>query len=468
MNLRIIVGAFLLCGVLVMPAMAQTSLPDFFSDGMVLQQQTDAPIWGMDKPFAKVKVKASWGKKASTTADARGRWKLSLPTPAPGGPYTVTIVAGNTIELKDVLIGEVWLCSGQSNMQMPVKGNANQPVIGSNEAILNSSNPKIRFYNTARAYSLQPQYNAKGEWKAANPDNTPRFSATAYFFARKINSVLNVPVGIIHSSWGASTIESWMDSVTLSAFPQVTIPAQLPEKNPNQTPMLLYNGMIHPYVGYGMKGVLWYQGESNRENAKDYTALFTAMIGAWRQQWQQGDFPFYFVQIAPFEPGTVNAAYLRQAQLRTMQQVKNTGMVVTLDIGEKNMIHPAEKETVGVRLAYWALAKNYGINNIAFSGPVFKEIVNKANGKLLLQFDYAENGLASFGKPLQGFEVAGDDGQFYPAKAQIVADKPGQLTVWSEQVPNPVQVRYAFTNWAEASLFNTAGLPASSFTTSDR
>lgn len=468
MKLTIIIGAFLFCQVLVIPAIGQIVLPDFFSNGMVLQQQTAAPIWGTDKPFTKVKVKASWGQQISTSADEKGHWKVALPTPAAGGPFTLAIAGSNKIELQDVLIGEVWLCSGQSNMQMPVKGNVNQPVIGSNEAILNSTNARIREFNTGRAFSLQPQYNAKGSWKAARPANTPNFSATAYFFAKKINAVLNVPVGIIHTSWGASTIESWMDSVTLSAFPQVTIPKQLPEKNPNQTPMLLYNGMIHPFVGYGMKGVLWYQGESNRENAKDYTALFTAMIGAWRQQWQQGDFPFYFVQIAPFEPGVVNAAHLRQAQLQTMLQVKNTGMAVTLDIGEKNMIHPAEKETVGVRLAYWALAKNYGFSNIAYSGPIFKQILTKANGKLLLQFDYAENGLASFGKPLQGFEVAGDDGQFYLAKAQIVTDKAGQLSVWSEQVPNPTQVRYAYSNWVEASLFNTAGLPASSFTSADK
>ena len=465
MNLKCLAILVSMAWMLQLSGAAQTRMPDFFSNGMVLQQQTAAPIWGTDKPNVKVTIKASWGKQATTTADANGSWKLTLPTPAAGGPYNINISASNNIELNDVWIGEVWLCSGQSNMEMPVKGYTNQPVLGSNEAILQSTNPQIRFYHTARAYSLQPQYNAVGSWKAASPEHTPNFSATAYFFAKKINAVLNVPVGIIQSAWGASTIESWMDSVTLTAFPQVAIPATLPAQNPNRTPMLLYNGMIHPYVGYGIKGVLWYQGEANRENAHDYTALFSAMIGAWRQQWQQGDFPFYFVQIAPFEPGKVNAADLRQAQLQTMLQVKHTGMVVTLDIGEKNVIHPAQKETVGNRLAYWALAKNYGISNLAFSGPVFKQIVSMVNGRLVLLFDYASNGLSSFGKPLQGFEVAAADKQFYPANAAIVADKPGQLTVWSEQVPNPVYVRYAYSSWAEASLFNTAGLPASSFTT---
>ncbi|WP_197428916.1 carboxypeptidase-like regulatory domain-containing protein [Phnomibacter ginsenosidimutans] len=240
MNLKCFAIVVSMAWMLQLSGAAQTRMPDFFSNGMVLQQQTAAPIWGTDKPNVKVTIKASWGKQATTTTDASGRWKLTLPTPAAGGPYNINISASNNIELNDVWIGEVWLCSGQSNMEMPVKGYTNQPVLGSNEAILQSTNPQIRFYHTARANSLQPQYNAVGSWKAASPEHTPNFSATAYFFAKKINAVLNVPVGIIQSAWGASTIESWMDSVTLTAFPQVTIPATLPAQNHNRTPMLLY------------------------------------------------------------------------------------------------------------------------------------------------------------------------------------------------------------------------------------
>ncbi len=444
---------------------AQTILPSFFSSGMVLQQQTKAAVWGWDKPNIKITVKGSWGKTNSIQSDARGKWKLFIETPVAGGPFELKVVGTSTVILSNVLIGEVWLCAGQSNMEMPVRGYNNQPVAGSNEAILQSSNSRIRFFNTTRATSIKPVQQVQGSWKEASPATTPFFSATAYFFAKKIHESIGVPVGIIQSAWGASTIESWMDSTTISAFPGVAIPDSLPATNPNRTPTIMYNAMLHPYIGYAIKGVLWYQGEANRENAQQYHLLFTALIQSWREQWQLGDFPFYFAQIAPFEPGKVNAAYLREAQLQTMLSVKNTGMAVTMDVGEKNVIHPADKATVGHRLAYWALAKDYGIQGIAFSGPVYKQMRVNANGRAILSFAFAEMGLSNNGKPLQHFEIAGEDKQFYPAQAVIVADKTGEISVWSDSVPKPVSVRYAFKNWAEASLFNTYGLPASSFRT---
>jgi sialate O-acetylesterase len=299
----------------------------------------------------------------------------------------------------------------------------------------------------------------------AGPSTTGNFSATAYFFARKLQSVLGIPVGIIQSAWGASTIESWMDKESLLAFPDKKIPSVLPEKEPNRTPTLMYNSMLHPYIGFTVKGVLWYQGEANRENANEYQSLFTTMISSWRKQWQQGDFPFYFVQIAPFEPGKWNAAYLREAQLLTMKSVKNTGMAVTMDIGEQTVIHPSQKEMVGTRLAYWALSKDYHQEGLAFSGPVYREMQVTENGRINLRFDYAEQGLTSFGKPLDNFEIAGADSVFYPAKALIHQSIPQCVTVWNENVKNPVAVRYAFKSWSEGRLFNTAGLPASSFRT---
>ncbi|QNA46710.1 sialate O-acetylesterase [Lacibacter sediminis] len=450
---------------LAIQSFSQTRLPGMFSDNMVLQQQELASVWGIDKPGAKISVRGSWGNNATATTDANGHWKLKLQTPAAGGPYTLVIKGSKEISLKNVLIGEVWFCSGQSNMEMPVKGYNNQPVIGSNETILNSANDNIRFLNTPRSSSITPLYDVKGEWKVAGPATTGNFSATAYYFAKKIQSVLGVPVGIIQSAWGASTIESWMDKESLSAFKNKMIPATLPDSFPNRTPTILYNSMLHPYVGYTLKGVLWYQGEANRENANEYHALFTSMINSWRTQWQQGDFPFYFVQIAPFEPGKINAAFLREAQLQTMLSVKNTAMAVTMDIGERTVIHPAQKEQVGNRLAYWALAKDYNIKGIAFSGPVYKQLEKTTNGRLMLTFDYCEQGLSSFGKPLTDFEIAGEDKIFYPAQAMIRNDKSGVLVVWNDAVKNPVSVRYAFKNWAEGSLFNTQGLPASSFRT---
>lgn len=444
---------------------AQTRLPALFNDNMVLQQNEMVAVWGMDHPRTNITVSGSWGQTAKTTSDDSGHWKLKLQTPVAGGPYTLSVKGTKKIILANVLIGEVWFCSGQSNMEMPVKGYSGQPVMGSNEAILNSSNDRIRFLNTPRSASILPLYDVKGEWKAATPATTGNFSATAYFFARKIQAVLGVPVGIIQSAWGASTIESWMDKQTLAAFPNKTIPEKTPDSFPNRTPTILYNSMLHPYIGFAIKGVLWYQGEANRENAHEYQSLFTSLINSWRTQWQLGDFPFYFVQIAPFEPGKVNAAFLREAQLKTMQSVKNTGMAVTMDIGEQTVIHPSQKEAVGNRLAYWALVKDYHLQGIAYSGPVYRSMQNTANGRIIVTFDHTEQGLTSFGKPLTGFEIAGEDKVFYPAEVVFTKDKSNSITVWNEKVKNPVSVRYAFTNWAQGSLFNTQGLPASSFRT---
>jgi len=447
--------------------LAQTTLPNFFSDNMVLQQQQLVTIWGTDEPNKKITVKGSWGKDAKVTSDVNGKWKLKLETPIAGGPYTLTVKGSKEIIFNNILIGEVWLCSGQSNMEMPVKGYNNQPIIGSNETILNSNNNNIRFFNTPRSASITPLENSKGEWKFANPSTTGNFSATAYFFAKKIQSVMNVPIGIIQTAWGASTIESWMDKETLASFPNKIIPAILPDSMPNRTPTIMYNSMLHPYIGYTIKGMLWYQGEGNRENAHEYTALSKAMILALRKQWQLGDFPFYFVQIAPFEPGKINSAFLREAQLKTMQIVPNTGMAVTMDLGERTVIHPAQKEQVGNRLAYWALAKDYQIKGFAFSGPIYKEMQKTNNGKIIVKFDYCDLGLSSFDKPLSDFEIAGEDKVFYPAEATIQKDKNGQVIVWNDSVKNPVHVRYAFKSWAVGSLFNVQGLPASSFRTDD-
>jgi len=463
MNKKVILSSLILLWLHTVTA--QTILPAFFSDNMVLQQQALVSVWGMDKPGAKIYITGSWGIKATATTDEKGNWKLKLQTPVAGGPYALNIKGSKSFDFKNILIGEVWFCSGQSNMEMPVKGFNNQPIIGSNEFILNSANDKIRFFNTPRSVSITPLYDSKGEWKSAAPENTANVSATAYFFAKKIQSILHVPVGIIQSSWGGSSIESWMDAQSLSVFKNKIIPDTIPAINPNKTPTVMYNSMLHPYIGYTIKGVLWYQGESNIENADEYKDLFTTMIAQWRKQWQQGDFPFYFVQIAPYEPVKVNSAFLREAQLQTMLTVKNTGMVVTMDAGEQKLIHPSNKEVVGNRLAYWALSKDYQIKGIGYSGPVYKQLEKTTDHKIIVSFDYSDLGLSSFGKTFSDFEIAGEDKVFYPAQAQIYNDRKGALIVWSDSVKNPVSVRYAFKNWAVASLFNTHGLPASSFRT---
>jgi sialate O-acetylesterase len=320
-------------------------------------------------------------------------------------------------------------------------------------------------FTVKRAASLDPLDHVEGQWAEATPLTVKDFSATAYFFGKKLNGLLNVPIGLIHSSWGGSSVEAWMDKESLSPYSTIEMPKQLPEERQNQTPTLLYNAMITPLVGYGIKGAIWYQGESNRNRAKEYAQLFPTMIKTWRKKWQQGAFPFYFVQIAPYGYGDGNAGFVREAQLHSMKTVDNTGMAVTMDIGDCDYIHPREKKLVGDRLALWALAKDYGMEGIAYSGPVFKEIKEIKEGKVKLLFDYYENGLSSFGGPLSGFEIAGADKVFHPAEAKINGDK--SLSVWSENVATPVAVRYAFKNCEAGSLFNTGGLPASSFRTDD-
>lgn len=444
---------------------SQTQLASFFSDHMVLQQQDQVSVWGKDTPKTVVKVTGSWGEEASVETDKNGQWKLKLQTPIAGGPFMISIIGSSSVTLKDVMIGEVWLCSGQSNMEMPVKGNNNQPINGSNEAILNSENNHIRLFETKKKPSLTPLDDVEGNWKVASPESVGDFSATAYFFAKKMESVLHVPIGLIVSSWGASSAEAWTDKETLSSFKSVSFPIQFDNEHVQKTPTALYNGMLHPIIGYTIKGAIWYQGEGNKERAEDYTRLVNDMVSSWRNKWQQGDFPFYFVQIAPFNYGKkVNSAFLREAQLKTMQTLNNSGMASTLDIGDCNYIHPREKITVGNRLAYWALAKDYGIKGIEYSGPVYQSMKVLGEGEVELAFGKTPNGISSFGKPLDGFEMAGSDKVFYPAVAKIKKEA-GVLSLKSSEVKSPIAVRYAFDNCVEASLFSTGGIPASSFRT---
>lgn len=446
---------------------AGIKLPSIFGDSMVLQQKTDAAIWGMATPGKQVKLITSWDKRTYTVgADSDGNWKVKVKTPSAGGPYNISVSDGTPLTLKGVLIGEVWVCSGQSNMQMPVKGYMNEPVYGSNEAVVMSQNKNIRLFTVDRAKSLNPLNDFTGKWLECNPGNVSNFSATAYFFGRMIEKSLGVPVGLICTSWGGTRIEPWMSEAGIKNFDWV----KQPDKNSKddfsqQTPTVLYNAMIAPMKGLAIRGALWYQGESNRNEPTQYEKLMAGLITNWRNEWQIGDFPFYYVQIAPYDYGVngLSSAYLREAQLKASTAVPNAGMASLMDVGSQKSIHPGNKKEAGERLAFLALAKTYKMNGFAFSGPVLKEM--KIEGPIVtLTFDHAANGLTTFGKKLENFTIAGENKVFVPAEAFITRTG---ITLFNPGVAKPVAVRYAFKDFTVGELFNTEGLPASSFRTDD-
>ena len=446
---------------------AEIKLPSIFCDNMVMQQQTDAAIWGKAVKNATVKVTTSWNHKTySTTASADGTWKLKVATPKAGGPYEIILSDGKSLKLKNVLIGEVWVCSGQSNMEMPVKGYRNQPVLGSADAIAFSSNPEIRLFTVKKATSLDALDDFSGSWSLCEPENAAEFSATAYFFGLMLNRALRVPVGLINSSWGGTRIEPWISESGCKNFDWVKLPEKKPvEKMSPQTPTVLFNAMINPMVGYGIRGAIWYQGESNKDQPQEYQKLMPGLIQNWRALWGIGDFPFYYMQIAPFNygPGGLSSAYLREAQLKASTAIPNIRMACIMDIGEKDCIHPSHKETGSKRLALLALAQTYGLKGIPCQSPVLKDM-KVAEGVVKLTFDQAPNGLTSFGKELSCFEVAGANKRFVPAKAFITGSG---ITVFSPDVAEPVAVRYAFQDFIVGDLFSTEGLPVSSFRTDD-
>jgi sialate O-acetylesterase len=450
---------------------ATVKLGALFTDHMVLQQQSKVALWGWSKPNSKVKITTSWNKVISVaSADANGKWRIKVSTPVAGGPFEITFDDGQLLKLRDILIGEVWFCGGQSNMEMPLKGYKGQPILGSNEAILKSTNSKIRVYTVPRWSITEKQENSKeSAWKLANPENIANFSATAYFFGRMLQENLNVPIGLINDSYGGSTIEAWMSAEDLKAFPEVKVPLKTDTiKEVSRTPTTLYNGMLHPVIGYGIKGAIWYQGESNYERPDRYEDLFPAMVSNWRKAWDNGDFPFYYMQIAPFTYNFVaqpspklNSAYLRDAQRKSLAKIPNAGMAVIMDIGEERQIHPAHKSEGATRLAYLALSKTYGVKGIIGTSPAY-ESLTIAKDKAVLKFSDSPNGLTSFGKELTKFEIAGADQKFYPAKAAINGSS---VTVSASEVKVPVAVRYAFKDFVVGDLFGTEGFPVSSFRT---
>ena len=391
--------------------------------------------------------------------------KVSIKTPDAGGPYKIIIKGKNTVELENILIGEVWIASGQSNMEMPIAkaSAANYPRIRlfqvgkfSSKESLDDVGPGIVMYGIPASAC---------KWQTCTPKTIPMFSSTAYFFARKLHQELGVPVGIIDSSWGGTSAEVWTPAAGLEKLGyknELKQAADSPQNPRGKIPTRLYNGMIHPLRNFTIKGAIWYQGEGNSGRANKYRDLMATMINQWRAAFSN-EFPFYFAQISPFTyRGNTNSAFLREAQLETMLSVAKTGMAVTMDIGNLRDIHPKNKQEVGRRLALWALAKDYGKKDIVYSGPIYKSM--KVEGdKIRLSFDYAESGLKTRdGKEITHLTIAGADKKFAEAKGVIEGDT---VVVSSEAVKKPVAVRYGWSNTAMPNLANKAGLPASSFRT---
>ena len=450
---------------------AQIELGPLFSDDMILQRNSEVSIWGSTKENEKVSITSSWNNnEVITKADNNGNWTADISTPDAGGPYEIKISSKkNILNLTNVLIGEVWVASGQSNMQMALYGGGREPVLRSIDMIAQAKNPNIRLFTVKHNSSISPIKELKGKWLVSSPANVSAFSAVGYSFADYLNKVLDIPIGIINTSWGGTPAEAWTDKKTLdSNFEKSQIRNNHKDKVVQHNPSGLFNAMINPLIPFKIRGAIWYQGEGNVSRANNYTKLMNKMIEGWRSNWGQGSFPFYFVQLAPFSYNGINntaSAYLREAQLHTMLQTENTGMAVTLDIGSEKTIHPPEKILVGKRLAYWALVKDYNLGGISFSGPIYKSL-NINGDKVIVNFDYAQNGITSYNKAIVGFEIAGEDKIFYPANAKVIrgyGSNRSKLEVSSDSVKKPVAVRYGWKNYLKGNLYNTQGLPASSF-----
>lgn len=445
---------------------ATVKLPALFANNMVLQQKAQVKLWGFSTSEKAISIKTSWDHKTyKVKPRANGDWETFLSTPSAGGPYIINIDQENKIILDNVLIGEVWICSGQSNMDMPIKGYGGLPIANSMDILLDSPNPDLRLFHVEKAFSTTPKNDVKGNWAQADASSVSSFSAVGYQFASFLQKHLGIPVGIIQTTWGGSPIEAWTDrTVVENLLGDRLAKDRAISKANHQIPGNLYNAMVKPLAGYHIAGVIWYQGEQNRHNNQDYLALQMAMVNLWRKDWNIGDWPFYGVQLAPMDYGkepALTVPLLREAQLKLTDTLKKSGMAIVIDAGEEHNIHPANKTIVAKRLAYLALAKTYQKNGIAFSGPRYQSI-QVMHDTVTVKFAYVPLGMTSYGKKITQFELAGNDKVFYPATARIKDDK---VILVSSDVKQPVAVRYAFKDWCVGELYNVEGLPASPFRT---
>ncbi|PYJ85843.1 MAG: sialate O-acetylesterase [Verrucomicrobia bacterium] len=482
-------------------ARADVKLAGLFSDNMVLQRRMRAPVWGWADEGEKVTVTF---RGASVSATAKGgKWIVKLPGQNAGGPDRLIVEGKNKIELKNILVGEVWICSGQSNMEFPLSRS-----FDSEKDIASSAQPNLRLFTVPKLKANEPVNNVMAGWQECNPDTVKNFSAVAYYFGRDLRQARGVPVGLIHTSWGGSPAEVWMSEKVLAGnpdyekailgdyqtalknyqvasekFEEELLSSKVEGKNterkppspPPWKPAELYNGMIAPLIPYAIKGAIWYQGESNAGRAWQYRALFPDLIRNWRRDWGESDFPFLAVQLAPWDrnkkrsvdqitatPGDSDWAELREAQLLATKVLPKVGLAAITDVGDKDDIHPTKKEPVGARLARLARNIAYG-EKVECYGPRYRQMQIKAD-KIIVNFDHLSGGLEARGGRLRGFAICGADRKFVWANAEIDG---GRVVVSSPQVEKPVAVRYGWADYPVVNLFNREGLPALPFRTDD-
>lgn len=474
-------------------AVADVSVPNIFSSSMVLQRDQKNAVWGKADPGEAVTVTIGT-QKQSTTAGDDGQWRVTLDPMSVGDPNELVISGKNEIRLTDVLVGEVWICSGQSNMQWSVRGSTDFALEAASARY-----PKIRMINFPQIGNQEPVWTHDNRtWMVCTPETVGGFSAVGYFFARQLHQTLGVPVGMINNAWGGSACEAWINRKTLSAdaqfaplmdrwaanekrFEELSAKSDRNEQENklfaslrnqmkgNSRPGNIYNGVLKSHLGFGIRGAIWYQGESNAGRAYQYRELFPLMISSWRKEWGQGDFPFYWVQLADFlaeksEPSDSAWAELREAQTMTMSKLAHTGQAVIIDLGEGKDIHPRNKVDVGMRLARWALANEYGLP-IPFRSPQYKSI-EVAGNKAVLTFDFLGRGWRPFDvQELRGFTVAGDDKKFVNAKATLMKD--GRIEVSADSIEKLASVRYGWADNPICNLYNQDDLPLTPFRTDD-
>jgi len=478
-------------------AKAEVRLNNIFSNHMVLQRQIENPVWGTADAGEKISVSFA-GLKYSTITDKDGTWKIKLMPMEAGGPYLMTVTGKNEITVSDILIGEVWVCSGQSNMQFGISAMDNSEV-----EIASANCPQIRLLRVPQVGNPVPQSDIDAEWKVCSPDNVTDFSAVGYLFGKRIHDAVGVPVGLIHNSWGGTPIEAYiprdvMDTCSACAdllhrfdekmkvYTDETLKQEQKEYDEwlaagkpgakkwppadqriaNKRPANLYNAMVHPIEGYGIRGAIWYQGEANASNPTLYRTLFPMMINAWRDRWGQGDFPFYWVQLADYQPENPqpqesNWAALREAQTLTLA-LPNTGEAVIIDAGEGRDIHPRDKQTVANRLVRHALVNDYGYK--MFAGSPRFESMEIVGNKIIVSFTNTDKGLYAFDtEEVKGFAIAGKDGKFVWAKATIAGKD--KIEVYADEISEPVSVRYGWADNPVINLYDRNGLPVTPFRT---